>query len=192
MNRIRYHHLAFGIALALCCFVSAGCTTLPQADSQNFKDAKTQNNAVLNHVQVTPTSFVSRTDLSQLIIRDVPEVETAEVLEREGRIFVGVTLQTPDDSHTAGMTQRPKNGAKDNRPLVPKRTASPKPLTNSVKQQVAAVVHKMIPHAKAIYVTNDETLTYHFHMFTGDQATGRPTSSDLVLHDINRVFPSYS
>ncbi len=180
-----------GVALLIGFLPVVGCTTTPQADSRNFKNARTQNNAELNHSALVATTFVPREDLSQIIVRDVPGIATADVLEREGRVFVGVTLQVADLNQPTKSTQSRTSRA-NNHPQSPKRAEARATLWSSEKQQVMNVVRKVMPKAKAIYVTNDETLTYHFHMFAGDRATGRWTGSDIVMNDISRVFPNYS
>lgn len=190
MNRLYGRGWLLGATLLIGFLPVVGCTTTPQADSQSFKNARTQNNAALNHTGVVSTSFIPREDVSQTIVRDVPEVETADVLEREGRVFVGVTLQTADNYHTAGTAQK-AHIDNTNHSLSPRRTHTVAVVPKNVSAQVIQAVRKIVPNAKAIYVTNDETLTYHFHMFAGDHATGRKTGSDMILDDVSRVFPNY-
>lgn len=183
------------LAMGLCSLVSvAGCSTYPIADPGDLKNARTLNNATLNHSDLVATAFVTREDVSRFVTQSVPQVLRAEVLERQGAVFVGVILRT-----SAAQT-RQEAAAADNHALTIKGTNHPQlarpvanvPVPAPVIAQVQHAVHEVLPTAGAIYVSNDQTLTNHFHMFSSDHSTGRPTGSDFILDDIARVFPGYS
>ncbi|MCY0900887.1 MAG: hypothetical protein OWU32_01710 [Firmicutes bacterium] len=180
-------HLLTAVALVLASGL-VGCSAV--ADSGDLKNARTLNNATLNSSDVVATAFRSRDDLSRKIMRAMPQVEAAEVLTRYGTAFVGLSLRTD----AMGITKEAPHAllAKpDNHPrMAPVAMAQPVPA--KVRQVVLNTLHSAAPELQSVYVTRDQTLTTHFHLFASDRATGRPTGSDLVLDDIARVFPSYS
>lgn len=172
----------------------AGCTTYPIADPVDLKNGRTQNNATLNNSDLVATAFVTREDLRRAILQAVPRVQTAEVLERTGAVFVGVTMRLPatqaDLADAAGQSHVKSVNATNHAQLA--THTSREPIPQEVVAQVQRAVREVMPSARAVYVSSDQTLATHFHMFSSDRATGRPTGSDMILDDITRVFPGYS
>lgn len=165
-----------------------GCSTV--ADSVDLKSARTLNNAALNSSDLVATAFVAREDLSRKIMRAIPQVEAAEVLIRHGAAFVGLRLRTDAMGITKERPHARMEKANNHPRMAPLTLAQPVPA--AVQQAVLNTLRNAVPDLQSVYVTRDQTLTAHFHLFASDRATGRPTGSDLVLDDIARVFPGYA
>lgn len=171
-----------------------GCSTYPVADPVNLKNGRTQNNAALNNSALVDTAFVTREDLGRYIENSIPEVAHAEVLVRSKAVFVGVMMRpSPAQSKTLAATAE-SHALANNTTHHPKMQTrvSTVPVPKAVVAKVSQAVHHVVPDAKRVYVTSDQTLSTHFHMFSSDRATDRDTGSDMILDDISRVFPGYS
>ncbi|QSO46543.1 hypothetical protein [Alicyclobacillus mengziensis] len=49
---------------------------------------------------------------------------------------------------------------------------------------------RQVPRQVHVYVSADPTLLNHFHRFAADRATHLDVGSDIILADIERVFPA--
>lgn len=57
--------------------------------------------------------------------------------------------------------------------------------------QIISTVHAIVPNAKSVYVTTDETLVNHFHNFQSSYLQSKSSpNSDLIVSDIQRNFPN--
>ncbi|KYP81084.1 YhcN/YlaJ family sporulation lipoprotein [Ferroacidibacillus organovorans] len=113
----------------------------------------------LQNATVKKTAFHPRLDLGKAITAQIPNVSFATVLQRKDDLYVGIA------------------------------TRDGKNLTPLLEHQIMTTVQSAVPSAQHILISTDKTLVNHFQIFSSSFKNGSTSGSDLIISDVERVFP---
>lgn len=139
---------------------TSGFGFVPDIDKSNHKNAPTYNNARLNDAKVTPTDMTPRPGLATGLMKHVRGVHYSVVIQGKQRLYAGVEL--------------------DNGRLNVQATL----------ERAKMWLARQEPSQVRVYVSADATLVNHFHRFAADKASHVSVGSDIILADIERIFPA--
>ncbi|KUO95367.1 YhcN/YlaJ family sporulation lipoprotein [Ferroacidibacillus organovorans] len=113
----------------------------------------------LQNATVKKTAFHPRPGVASAIAAQIQNVAFAIVLQRKDDLYVGIA------------------------------TRDGKNLTPLLEHQIMTTVQSSVPTAQHILISTDKTLVNHFQIFSSSFLHGNTSGSDLILSDIERVFP---